>query len=233
MDNLEDEPTLILDSLTDLNSSSCENDSSNKSSIYLTACSELNQSFLNSTSQNSINEIEKRKRSSSSLDEKIIKKSTISTSSKIGRNLSLSKIRIKCNEIWGLDQRLNKNLYYNRIDDSDFEINIFISSLFEKIIDNVIFGKSMLTFEHYYHLERKKIQVEQNKTVCNEYRQRLLTFVIENKNNTDDLIWNELQRQTAERRLEDQIQIMKISEEDLESFSLFLEAIYEKYDLID
>ena len=100
-------------------------------------------------------------------------------------------------------------------------------------MDKIINNNWKFTLEHYYHREKKGVQVNKNKQFCQEIRDNLNNFIESNKDNRSDLIWNEMHKQAAKRRLEDQIQITQISEDDYKSFCDFLGEIYQKFELLD
>lgn len=233
MEEKEDEETLKFDSSCDVN----ENDGypSFCSSEYFTACSQLDQSFLNVSSEISKKELLKRSISNSSFEQEGEKRSktTLFSSSQLDNSFLKCKKSIRSDEVWNLDERFSKKFYYNRIDESDFDLKTYVKSILERLIDFITLGKYRYTLEHYYHLERKKLQVEKQKILCDDFRLRLDTFIQEAENNPSELIWNELHKQTAERRLDDQIQIKNINEDDLESFKMFLFNLYQNYFLID
>ena len=184
---------------------------------------------------NSKSELLKRSISNSSFEQGLNKesKSTLITSSQISNEYPISKIIISSDLIWDEDERFSKIYYYNRIDDTDFDKTIFASCLLERIIDIVTTGKPKFTLEHYFHLKKKKQQVENNMRLCTEMSEQLNSLNKDNEENKNDFIFNEMHKQTATRRLEDQLQIKKISEEDFKSFSDFLDEIYQKFELID
>ena len=236
----DEETTLKLGSTTAVCScSKCEHrNSTTDASSYFTACSQLELSFVELSTDNSKNEAIKRSVSCSSddlLESSNVKKfkTTIETSSQVVSAPEISKKAIFSGLIWDQDERLSKSIYYNRIDDVDFDSAIFISSLYERTIDKIIAGVSRFTLEHYYHREKKRIQVNKNKQFCQEIRENLKSFIESIEDNKTDLIWNEMQKQAAKRRLEDQIQITQISEEEYKSFCKFLDEIYQKFELLD
>ena len=209
---------------------------SSDSTIFYTACPQLDLSFDEFETEDSKTEMLKRSiSSSSSFDQAVSKKSktTLFTSSQISNVTLTSKKTVSSEQIWNEDERLSKIFYYNRIDDSDFDPKIYVSSLIERIIDKVTIGKPKYTIEHYFHLKKKSQQVEHNTHLCADFTEKLERFIKCNEDNKTDLIWNEMQRQTAKRRLDDHLQIKKISEDDYKSFKEFLEEIYEKFELID
>ena len=246
MDNLEktlvleesdEETTLKLGSTTALcPCSNCKSSySSSECSNYFTACSQLDLSFVELSSENQSNEILKRSISCSNFTQQEAKKSKSSlyASSQIENQFSISKKVVFSEDIWNEDVRLSKSFYYNRIDETDFEIETFCSSILQKAIDKITDGKSKFSLEHYYHLEKKKREVKRNTLLYEEFREKFKSFIDCNNENTNDMIWNEMHKQTAKRRLEDQLQIKNISEDDLKSFSEFLEEVYKNLDLLD
>ena len=238
LDSSDEDTTLKLVSTTVVCAcSTCDTRyNSSDSSRFVTACSQLDLSFLEIPTEETKTEMLKRSfSSSSSFDQMVNKKSKSDwfTSSQIPNEILTSKKMVSSEQIWCEDDRLSKIFYYNRIDDSDFDKTIYVKSIIEIIIDKVTIGKAKYTIEHYFHLKKKMQQVEYNTKLCSDSRENLDRFIKCNEENKTDLIWNEMQRQSANRRLEDQLQIRKISEDDYMSFSAFLEEIYNKFELID
>ncbi|CAF1004482.1 unnamed protein product [Brachionus calyciflorus] len=87
-------------------------------------------------------------------------------------------------EFWAHDPRCDKRLFYNRIDDDCFSINLYVRCLLDIILDGICENSYLYTLEHYYHQRYKKdvvlSNIERHQKLMSEFSQ-----VFENKENLE------------------------------------------------
>ncbi|CAF0969200.1 unnamed protein product [Brachionus calyciflorus] len=64
--------------------------------------------------------------------------------------------RMTLSEFWLHDPRCDKKLFYNRIDDDIFDVELYIKALLETLIDSICDNSLLYTVEHYYHQRYRK-----------------------------------------------------------------------------
>ncbi|RMZ94148.1 hypothetical protein BpHYR1_050357 [Brachionus plicatilis] len=143
------------------------------------------------------------------------------------RQIDQKQKSISLNHFFASDFRLDRRLYYNRIDENnDFDINLLIWSELEFILDKVCSKSIVYSVEHYYHQLLKRKRAKQSyltfKKISQEYEQ-VFSEVDSKLLPKDDYL-------SAKRNYENQIKnqeiVFKLLHQDLKNFANFILEVY-------
>ena len=132
-------------------------------------------------------------------------------------------------EFFSSDPRLDQRLYFNRIDENnDLDIQLYISSILESLLDLICCKKIIYCVEHYYHQMYKRKICEKNNHILQklnaEYEMVFSNILTVDTKNSDELI---IAKRNYEMQIKSQEFICKFLYEDLKTFVNFILETYE------
>ena len=132
-------------------------------------------------------------------------------------------------EFYISDPRLDQRLYYNRIDENEnFDIQLFISSILEVMLDLICSKKIIYSIEHYYHQMYKRKKFKENNDILIKMKSEF-DLVYSNKSIEEKQLseTSTLARRNYEMQIKSQEFICKFLYEDLKTFVNFILETYE------
>lgn len=132
------------------------------------------------------------------------------------------------NDFYSSDIKLDRRLYFNRIDfDENFDINVYISSELEVIIDLVCSKSILYTTEHCYHLKLKRKKFEENNLIFQKMHQEYNDVFIKESSLVSESEEFILFKRYFENHLKNQEFVCRFLQQDYKNFVNFIKETYD------